>query len=462
MKIRKPSGRGFTFGVVALVAAFAVACGSDTPDAAPTATSLPAPTAVVTTAAAQPTATAVPSPTVAAAAAPTGQTPSETTAPSGPISLTWEIEEIDTGTKPAIALSADGTPNVAYMLEAMPGFVKSAVRNGDSWDITTVSEGYYYGPLDIAIGSDDVAHITYHDHQDDSQFRPEVGDAIHASLAPGGEWQVEAAPDQGHDGWDNRITVDAEGRPHMSAIDPLEFGGDGITYYHRNGPGDWTVESIGSGQQTYKYSTSIAVAPDGIPYITYYDQGGNDLALARRGDSGWTIDHIDTDGDTGLFSSLVIDADGRFHVTYLQKESASKGTVKYATSATGDGDWAIQDIGVLDRLAFGFLGAPQHHLGRHRRRRQPMDRLLRRDAAHAGYLEGRGVADRYRRRVVLGGPRPARVAEARLRRRPPHRLLQGHQPKAPERRDHIRKGHPGAVGGVWDLGFGCGSRSPIP
>ena len=367
MKIRKPSGRGFTFGVVALVAAFAVACSSDTPAAAPT--SLPAPTSVATTAPAAPTATAepaqsadpvataVPAPTAGAATAPDSETTSDTAAPSGPVTLTWEIDEIDTGTKPAIALLADGTPYVAYMLESMPGFVKNAVRNGDSWDITTVSEGYYYGPLDIAIGSDDVAHITYHDHQDDRQFRPELGDAIHASLAPGGEWQVEAAPDAGHDGWDNRITIDAEGRPHMSAIDPLEFDGDGITYYRRNGPGDWTVESIGSGQQTYKYSTSIAVSPDGIPYITYYDQGGKDLALARRGDSGWTIDHIDTDGDTGLFSSLIIDADGRFHVTYFQKESASKGIVKYATSATGDGDWTIQDIGELDQLAFGFLGA---------------------------------------------------------------------------------------------------------
>ena len=243
------------------------------------------------------------------------------------------------------------------MLEAMPGFVKNAVRNGDSWDITTVVEGYFYGPLDIAIGPDDVPHITYHDHQDERQFRPEVGDAVHAYQAPGGEWQIEAAFGQGHDGWDNRITVDADGRPHMSAIDPLEFSGDGVTYYRRNGPGDWTVESIGSGELTYKYSTSIAVAPDGIPYITYYDQGGKDLALARRGDSGWTIAHIDTDGDAGLFSSLIIDADGRFHVSYFQKESASSGTVKYATSATGDSDWAIQDIDTLDRLAFGFIGA---------------------------------------------------------------------------------------------------------
>jgi hypothetical protein len=373
VNIRKPSGRGFTFGVVALVAAIMTACGSDAPAAAPTATTLPASTEVAATVVPRPTATAEtvpstdpaataqPAPTAAASApptaAPTDQTTSDDAAPSGPVALTWEIQEIDTGTKPAIALSSDGTPNVAYMLEAMPGFVKNAVLNGDSWDITTVVDGYLYGPLDIVIGPDDIPHITYHDHQDERQFRPELGDAVHAYRAPDGEWRVEAAFGQGHDGWDNRITVDAEGRPHMSAIDPLEFAGDGVTYYRRNGPGNWTVESIGSGDLTYKYSTSIAVDPEGVPHITYYDQGGNDLALASRGNNGWDIAHIDTDGETGLFSSLVIDADGRFHVSYFEKKSPSRGIVKYATRAPGETDWTILEVGTLDHLAFGFIGA---------------------------------------------------------------------------------------------------------
>jgi len=84
------------------------------------------------------------------------------------------------------------------------------------------------------------------------------------------------------------------------------------------------VESIGSGDLTYQYSTSIAVDPDGSPHIACYDQGGKDLALASRGDAGWDITHIDTDGETGLFSSLVIDADGRFHVSYFEKNHPPK------------------------------------------------------------------------------------------------------------------------------------------
>jgi hypothetical protein len=57
------------------------------------------------------------------------------------------------------------------MLKAMPGFVRSAVRSGDSWEVTTMAEGYFYGPLDIAIGPDGTAHMTYHDHQHPARSR---------------------------------------------------------------------------------------------------------------------------------------------------------------------------------------------------------------------------------------------------------------------------------------------------
>ncbi len=327
------------------VAVVAIACGgSATATPIPTPTS-PPPTASATSSlpSAQPAPTATPGPVANAGA------PAE-------ITFTWEIEEVDAGTKPALALTSDGVPYVAYMLEAMPGFVKSAVRSGTSWDIATVATGYFYGPLDIAIGSDDVAHIAYHDHQDPRNFKPDKGDATYAVLQEG-EWSVSAAFDPGHDGWDNRIATDAQGRPHMSAIDPEEFGGDGVEYYHLDDSGDWVVEDIGSGPLTYKYGTSIAIDPQGNPHIAYYDQRDKDLALASRHDSGWTISSVDSDGNTGLFSSLVIDQEGRFHVSYLQQTSSSSGVVKYATKGPAESTWEIRQVDTLDQLVFGFVGA---------------------------------------------------------------------------------------------------------
>ena len=104
----------------------------------------------------------------------------------------------------------------------MPGFVKYAVPSGDAWDITTISTGYFYGPLDIQVGSDGVPQISYHDHDNE--------DAAYAVLVDGG-WQVENIQNAGHDGWDNNLAIDSTGRPHVVSIDPSQFGGtSGVEY----------------------------------------------------------------------------------------------------------------------------------------------------------------------------------------------------------------------------------------
>lgn len=66
---------------------------------------------------------------------------------------------------------------------------------------------------------------------------------------------------------------------------------------------------------------------------------------------------MDDDGDTGLFSSLVIDRDGRFHISYLKRTSNSPGVVKYATRASGDAVWEIRSVDTVTKLTFGFIGA---------------------------------------------------------------------------------------------------------
>jgi hypothetical protein len=143
----------------------------------------------------------------------------------------------------------------------------------------------------------------------------------------------------------------------MSAIDPKDFGGSGLEYYRQDDSGEWVVESVGTGPLTYQYATSIAIHPDGTAHITYYDQNENDLALASRDDSGWSITAVDSEGDTGMFSSLVIDGDGRFHVSYFQKTGDNSGMVRYATRGPEDPSWETRTVGELHKLVFGHIGA---------------------------------------------------------------------------------------------------------
>lgn len=274
---------------------------------------------------------------------------------SGAGAQAWQTEIIEQGTKPALALTPDGMPVVIYMLERQDGWVRVATPDAEGWRIEQVASGYFYGPPDVAVSPDGIIHGAYHDHQDQS-FQPDKGDAVHIRGGDDG-WSVSAAPDQGHDGWDNRITTDAAGRPHMVAIDPLEFSGSGVEYYVLGEDGTWTVEQIGSGPQTYKYATSIAIDPDGTPWITYHDGSAGELKLAHRGDGAWTIETVDDRGDTGLFSEIAIDASGGQHISYLERTSDSSGIVRYAFRPAGGTPWETSDLDTLDGLFLGFTGA---------------------------------------------------------------------------------------------------------
>jgi hypothetical protein len=267
----------------------------------------------------------------------------------------WSIVEIDEGTKPALGLTPDGDPVVIYMLEAIEGWVRIATLSDDAWAIDEIDTGYFYGPPDITVDAEGIGHATYHDHQD-SSFKPEKGDALYVQGVLG-DWDVSIAADPGHDGWDNRITLDSTGKPHMVAIDPLEFNGSGVEYYGLNDDGTWSVEQIGSGPQTYKYATSIAVAPDGMPWITYHDGSTGELRLAQRTADGWTIETVDDRGRTGLFSEIAIDDDGGQHISYLEQTSDTSGTVHYAFRSDPASDWQLAEIDTLEAMFYGFTGA---------------------------------------------------------------------------------------------------------
>ncbi len=358
-----------TLGAIALAA---VACGSGDEPARPAAVSeSPSPTPT-----SAPASIATPT-TVPPTTAPEQPSPAITTTPAPEASPTpipaklagageeregaffsWRIDEIGRGTKPAIALDSADTPHIAYMLEdRQHGFVMAAERTGGAWETAEIAEGYFYGPLDIAIGGDDVPQVVYHDHQA-LNFQTDLGDAVLAVRGAGGAWSNRTLEDLGHDGWDTRIYVDADGVAHISAIDPEEFGAaEAVEYYRVEPDGDITVEPVGSGQQTYKYATSVAVDSAGTAYVTFHEQDEKDLALAARTASGWVIETVDSEGDTGLFASMVIDSDDRTHISYFERLDDESGTVRYATRVAGDAAWEFRDVDALDRLVFGFEGA---------------------------------------------------------------------------------------------------------
>jgi len=341
--------RFWVLGIALLAGAFLfVACGGGstaTSTPAPAATSIPAPAAGST-----PDPAASDTPGQPGGQAPTAKTseppPADQTAGTA-TGYTWQLDTVDTnGAKPSLAVDADGVPHIAYLLEAQPGFVKYAVPNNDGWDISTISTGYFYGPLDIQVGSDGVPQISYHDHDNE--------DAAYAVLVDG-QWRVETIKHAGHDGWDNNLAIDSSGRPHIVSIDPSQFGSkSGVEYATFDGQ-SWNVEEVGSGPLPYEFGSFIALDSQDRPHVVWFDDDGKDLKYATKDGTGWVVSTVETQGDVGRYASLAIDSQDNPVISYYQPDGDTSGYIKVAR---WDGtQWDIQRVDKLENVFTGFLGA---------------------------------------------------------------------------------------------------------
>ncbi len=259
----------------------------------------------------------------------------------------WQFFEVDDGVKPALKLDSKDIPNISFMLEAQAGYIRHAVFNESIliFDISEISIGYFYGPLDLAIDTNDMPHINYHNHT--------FQDQVHFYLTDIG-WIEDRIMDPGHDGWDNSIQIDANNNVHTSSIDPSGFGGDGVEYAYLDGS-NWQVEAIGSGPIMYANTTSLALDKQGNPHITYYNDGTQDLMYATKDMGNWSITIVDSAGDVGQFSSLVLDSLDVPYISYYQHLGDTIGVIKIAVWENSE--WNITNIDTLYYVSIGFTGA---------------------------------------------------------------------------------------------------------
>jgi hypothetical protein len=340
-----PSRSVRSIALVATTALVIAACGSSDDDSAGESTTTQQPTTASSSTAPAPP----PSTSSASPAAQGGVVEGDLTFTLAEgYTATWVGE----GIKPDLELAPDGTPGITYLVEDLNGRIGYA-NAGTGWSTEKVVDGYFYGPIGLAYTPEGVPHIAFHDHQD-TEFKQDKGDL---TLAVGGaSWEIGPLQDDGHDGWDSTIAIGSDGVVRAAGIDPQQFGStDGVEYYEQTTDGDWEVTPIGSGAVAYEFNVSLAVDPAGNPALTYYDTATQTLQFAARSDGEWSIETVDADGDTGRYSSLTFDDAGTPHISYLRLDSASEGTVRYATR-DGAG-WVTSDVDTLTDLRTGFTGA---------------------------------------------------------------------------------------------------------
>jgi hypothetical protein len=264
--------------------------------------------------------------------------------------LTWTFETIGGGIKPAIAVDSNDVPHVAWLTEADPGNTFYATNASGAWQTRIVSEGYFYGPLDITVSADGQPFIAYHDHDREEGV---------IATSVDGTWMLTVIEHPGHDFWDNAIVTDADGNWHTSGVDPSQFGSvDGVEYA-TNAYGGIRVEQLGTGPIVYEFATSIDIRDDGVIGVTYFNDRDLDLVYAERSageDGTWTLTTVESEGDTGYFSSFQFDAEGNPHISYFNRGAAFTGTIRYAWRDSA-GEWHFEDVGELEDARLGMQDA---------------------------------------------------------------------------------------------------------
>lgn len=247
----------------------------------------------------------------------------------------WTTNQIsDVGAKPAISISDNDEIYIAYLFEDFVGFVR--LYNHSKNETTELSEGYYYGPLDIAAKGSGEVYVALHDHDVEDQIVIDV---------KGENIDILQTVDSGHDGWDNSIVVSQNGNIHTSTVDPnvgIEYG-----FYD----GAWQVERVIDAEIDYAFATSIALDRDGIPHISFYNEEIQKLQLARKEGRSWSIETVDDNIGTGQFSSIAIDENNQIFISYYQ----DGGIIKLASF--DGGKWNIEMIDRLNNLELSFTGA---------------------------------------------------------------------------------------------------------
>jgi hypothetical protein len=134
------------------------------------------------------------------------------------------------------------------------------------------------------------------------------------------------------------LSLDSQGNPSIC------YTQQGMHYAHWDGT-DWSKEQIAPGAGTIAYYCSVAVSPDGIPRVTWYQertpQDTNYLHMryAYLDNGEWLVKTIDWDAQTGKWNTMALDKKGMPHLSF---DAFVSGQLKYAF---WDGkSWLVQSV----------------------------------------------------------------------------------------------------------------------
>jgi hypothetical protein len=227
----------------------------------------------------------------------------------------------DVGRDVSMAIGADGFPVIAYFaltgLDLKVAKCANAACTGASTITTVDSAGDVGRNTSIALGADGLPLIAYYDNTNDDLKVAKCGDP-----ACSGPSTITAVDSAGVVGEWASLAIGADGFAVIAYVDATN-GDLKVAKCANAACNSGTAFSIVDANVNVNARPSIALGIDGLPVMSYYDNvvSINDLKVAKcvnadcSGSS--TITAVDTAGNVGLGSSIVIGADGLPLITYF-------------------------------------------------------------------------------------------------------------------------------------------------
>jgi hypothetical protein len=240
----------------------------------------------------------------------------------------------DVGRYSSIAIGTDGLPVISYHDNTL--YYLKVVKCADAscssvYSIPIfVDVGFVGMYTSITIGTDGLPIISYYDLSNDDL---KVAKCNGVSCYSGNT--ITTVDSYGYVGWHTSITIGTDGRPVISYYDWSDHKlkvakcGDADCSYSY---GD-TITTVDWSGDVGSY-TSITIATDGMPVISYYDSTNGNLKVAKCGDlscsSGNILMTVDSSGDVGKYTSITIGTDGLPVISYYD---VTNGDLKVAKCA---------------------------------------------------------------------------------------------------------------------------------